>query len=114
MLRVSYPFALPGETPPGPELVLTKPLPATAMRWSQILLVANRPTRIVEKLDQRLDLLILNTGMAGIFLDRDGSVAAARSFPLPGGAAISVANYVGEIWAVCPAPVILGLAQSIY
>jgi len=95
---------------PGQGIVITRPQSATDLRWSLLPLAANTPSQIVRENEDRLGLLVLNTGIANVFLDNSGLVNAT-SFPLLGGLWISADNFTGEIWAFCAVPTALGIIE---
>lgn len=89
--------------------VISRDRPATKARFWQAN-ITPVPAKIVTYNPARMVLTVLNTGAAMLFLDakRPNPV---RSFPLPGGAAISLNNYIGELWISSTAPVIVGFIE---
>jgi len=106
----SAPIA-PGIPPSAQRPVMfALPYPTDAIRFWQVT-VPVIPSQIMTWNEKRIALLIFNTGMANILLNKTQQVSAANGFPVPGGAAIGIDNYIGDIWAVAIAPVLVGIIE---
>lgn len=95
---------------PERQVVFSLPYPTDAITFWQVT-VPVIPTPIMRWNHRRMALSIFNTGAGAMFLGTTGRVNLANGFPLPGGAAISIDNYIGEIWAVAAAPVLVGIIE---
>jgi len=103
--------ALKKPVPVPRQVVFTLPYPTESVRFLQFT-VPVTPTALLRYNDKRIDLLIFNTGIAAIFINKTQDVSAARGFPIPGGAALTMSNYIGEIWAIAAAPVLVGIIET--
>jgi hypothetical protein len=92
------------------QVVFTLPYPTDAIQFWQVT-VPVIPTQIIKYNATRIGLLIFNTGLAGIFISKTRQINTTMGFPIPGGAAITLDNYIGEIWAVSVAPVLVGIIE---
>lgn len=107
-------MAMLGRRAPEPQrqVVFTLPYPTEAVKFLQYTVPVAAPTAVLRYNDKRIDLLIFNTGVVTIFINKTRDVSATRGFPIPGGAALTMSNYIGEIWAVATAPVLVGIIET--
>jgi len=95
---------------PG-KYIFTRAVPARVFKPSQ-LRVLTTATKIVPYAPKRSGLLLLNTGVATAFIGQDQTVNTRTSFPLVGGAALTINDYTGELWGIATAPVTLGIIET--
>jgi len=91
-------------------VVFSLPYPTEAIQFWQVTVPVTQ-TQIIRYNDQRISLLIFNIGLATIFIHKTKQVSLTMGFPIPGGAAISFDNYIGDVWAISTAPVLVGIIE---
>lgn len=89
---------------------VTIPYPARIVRPSQ-LTVPVTPVKVLPYTPNRLALAIMNTGAALVAFGVNASVTVTSGFPIPGGAAFNLDQYIGEVWLVAAAPTLVGILE---
>lgn len=92
------------------QLVVSRPRPARVLRPSQVT-VPVTPLEILPYRPTRLALSILNTGAALVVLGTNATVSLTNGFPIPGGTAISLDQYIGPVWLIAAAPTLVGILE---
>lgn len=88
----------------------TLPFPSADMVFYQVN-IGTDATQLLKPSPKRTSVLLFNTGVVTIIIGKNKQIDSTHGFPLPGGNALTLEGYVGELWVLSTAPVTLGLIE---